>query len=250
MSDKMNQFQLFPSPTPEVKRSNNPYRKPNKQPAVKAQPGSPIPLQEIKDPGKTESLLLQIIEDTQTLPPPPANVERTKSPPSVAGTPCDTRSPQSMHSQSRQAKRSNHQTLPSHGSHSSSSSQTAASTVSPQSSQSSVSPVPMRSMFPRFDPKLPMNQQAYHPQLPGNLPSPPKKTRKPPKLTLTTTTTEIDHVLAPKTVPASVLNFPTGALESEEVKYSSTEEMKMLWETANGQRPREFVGSLNLRMIK
>jgi hypothetical protein len=250
--DKMNQFQLFPAPTPEVKRSNNPFRKAGKQPVVKTEPGSPIPLKEIKDPGNTESLLLRIIEDTQTLPPPPpANVERTKSPLSVAGTSHDARSPQSMHSQNRQAKRSDHQALPSHGSHSSSSSnQTAASTVSPQSSQSSVSPVPMRSMFPQFDPKLPMNQQVYHPQLPDNaLPQPPRKTRKPPKLTLTTNT-EIDHVLAPKTVPASVLNFPTGALDSEEVQYSSTEEMKMLWETANGQRPREFVGSLNLRMIK
>ena len=246
----MNQFQLFPPPSPEVKRSNNPFRKAGKKPAVKTEPGSPIPLQEIKDPSKTESLLLQIIEDTQTLPPPPGNVERSKSPPTVA-TSHNSRSPQSMHSQNRQAKRSNHQALPSHGSHSSSSNgHTSTSTVSPQSSQSSVSPVPMKSMFPQFDPKLPMNQQAYHPQLPDNSqPQPPRKSRKPPKLTLSTNT-EIDHVLGPKTVPASVLNFPTGALESEEVEYSSTEEMKMLWETANGQRSRDFVGSLNLRMIK
>src|SRR3954463_9789189 len=144
MSAKTNQFQLFPPPAAEVKRSNNPFRKPGKKPAVKAEPGSPIPLEEIKDPAKTESLLLQIIEDTQTIPPPsPGNPERSRSPPSLTKTAHDSMSPQSMHSQNRQAKKSNHQTVVSHNSHSSSSSSyTAPSTVSPQSSKSSASPIP------------------------------------------------------------------------------------------------------------
>ncbi|KAJ6181161.1 hypothetical protein N7519_011622 [Penicillium mononematosum] len=155
-----------------------------------------------------------------------------------------------MHSQNRQAKKMNHEALPSHASQSSSSSShhTTASTVSPQSSQSSAASVPMRSMFPQFDPKLPFNQQVYHPQLP-DVPRPVKSSRKPPKLTLTTNT-EIDNVLGPKTVPASVLNFPSEALESEEVTYSSMEELKMLWEAANGQGMRDVVGTLNLRMTK
>ncbi|KAI3211351.1 hypothetical protein CBS147311_987 [Penicillium roqueforti] len=250
MGDKMNQFQLFPAPSPEVNRSNNPFRKVGRKPVATSEPASSIPLQEIKDPGKTESLLLQIIEDTQGIPPPPKeNGSKSKSPPSMVGA-SDSKSPQSMHSQNREAKRVNHQALPSQGSQSSSSSShhTTPSTVSPQSSQSSASSVPMKSMFPQFNPKLPLNQQVYHPRLP-NVPSPAKSSRKPPKLTLSTNT-EIDHVLGPKTVPASVLNFPTGALESEEVTYSSVEELKMLWETANGQRTRDLVGSLNLRMTK
>ncbi|KAJ5519697.1 hypothetical protein N7463_000150 [Penicillium fimorum] len=247
----MNQFQLFPPPSPEVKRSNNPFRKPGKKPVVTSEPASSIPLEEIKDSGKTESLLLQIIEDTQSFPPPPTDASRSKSPLSVAGASRgDSKSPQSMHSQNRQGKRVNHQAQPSHGSQYSSSSSyhTTATTASPQSSQSSASSVPMRSMFPQFDPKLPFNQQVYHPQLPEP-PRPVKSSRKPPKLTLSTNT-EIDHVLGPKTVPASVLNFPAGALESEEVTYSSMEELKMLWETANGQRTRDLVGTLNLRMTK
>ncbi|OGE50493.1 hypothetical protein PENARI_c016G07776 [Penicillium arizonense] len=250
MSAKTNQFQLFPPPAAEVKRSNNPFRKPGKKPAVKAEPGSPIPLEEIKDPAKTESLLLQIIEDTQTIPPPPpGNPERSRSPPSLTKTAHDSMSPQSMHSQNRQAKKSNHQTVVSHNSHSSSSSSyTAASTVSPQSSKSSASPIPMRSMFPQFDPNLPVKQQSYQKQTPNNSQL-TKSTRKPPKLTLTTSN-HIDHVLAPKTVPASVLDFPTGSWEPEEVKYSSNEELMMLWETANGQRPENLVGTLNLRMTK
>jgi hypothetical protein len=248
MSDKMSQFQLFPPPSPEVKRSNNPFRK-GKNPVATSEPASSIPLEEIKDPGKTGSLLLQIIEDTQSISPPPGHASRSKSPP-VAGASKDSKSPQSMHSQNRQAKKMNHEALPSHASQSSSSSShhTTASTVSPQSSQSSAASVPMRSMFPQFDPKLPFNQQVYHPQLPG-APRPVKSSRKPPKLTLTTNT-EIDNVLGPKTVPASVLNFPTEALESEEVTYSSMEELKMLWEAANGQGTRDVVGTLNLRMTK
>ncbi|KAJ5950310.1 uncharacterized protein N7479_008723 [Penicillium vulpinum] len=246
----MNQFQLFPPSAPEVKRSNNPFRKAAKKPVATPEPASPIPLQEIKDPGKTESLLLQIIEDTQVIPPPPpVNASRSKSPPSVAGASHESRSPQSMHSQDRQAKRVNHQALPSHGSQSSSSSSSHHTTTS----AASPAVIAVICLFNpdeiNFDPKLAFNQQAYHPQLPEP-PRPVKSSRKlPPKLTLSTNT-EIDHVLGPKTVPASVLNFPTSSLDTEEVTYSSMEELKTLWETANGQRTRDLVGTLNLRMTK
>ncbi|KAJ5135568.1 uncharacterized protein N7515_004846 [Penicillium bovifimosum] len=251
----MNQFQLFPPPSPEVKRNNNPFRKAAKKPVATAEPPSPIPLVEINDPGKTESVLLQIIEDTKPVPPPPPStkdISRSKSPPMVVGTSHDARPPRSMHSQNRQAKRAEQQALPSHGSQSSSSSSsnhTTSATVSPQSSQSSTASVPIRSMFPQFDPNLPFNQQVFQPQVPA-VPRSTKSTRKPPpKLTLSTNT-DIDHVLGPKTVPASVLNFPTGDSEYEEVRYSSAEELKMLWETANGQRPEDVAGTLNLRMSK
>jgi hypothetical protein len=210
MSDKMNQFQLFPPPSPEVKRTNNPFRK-GKKPVATSEPASSIPLEEIKDPGKTESLLLQIIEDTQSISPQPGDASRPKSPP-VAGASHDSKSPESMHSQNRQAKKMNHEALPSHASQSSSSSShhTTASTVSPQSSQSSATSVPMRSMFPQFDPKLPFSQQVYHPQLP-DIPRPVKSSRKPPKLTLTTNT-EIDNVLVcsiSRLVPWSPRRSPT-----------------------------------------
>ncbi|KAJ5749218.1 uncharacterized protein N7511_010914 [Penicillium nucicola] len=251
MSAKPTQFQLFPPPPPaEGQKSNNPFRKAGKKAVVKAEPGSPIPLEDIKDTAKTESLLFQMIEDTQMIPPPPpGNVERSRSPPSLKKTVQNAMSPQSIHSQSRQAGIPTEQIMPSHNSHSSSSSSyTATSTISPQSSQSSASPIPMRSMFPQFDPSLPVNQQSYQQQT-SSQPQPTKSTRKPPKLTLTTSN-HIDHVLAPKTVPASVLDFPTGSWEPEEVRYSSNEELMMLWETANGQRPDNFVGTLNLRMTK
>lgn len=102
-------------------------------------------------------------------------------------------------------------------------------------------------MFPRFDPKTSLNTQNNDSQMPTETPKP--KPNRRPNLTLTTTS-DIDHVLGPKTVPASVFNFPTGALEPEEIRYSSVQELEMLWEAANGQRPQNPCGTINLRLTR
>lgn len=104
-------------------------------------------------------------------------------------------------------------------------------------------------MFPQFNPKVPLDQQSYRPQMPINPPDTTKKSSRKPNLTLSPSS-EIDHVLGPKTVPASVLNFPTGVLESEGARFSSPQELEMLWEAANGQRPQELYGTFNLRLTK
>lgn len=51
-------------------------------------------------------------------------------------------------------------------------------------------------------------------------------------------------------MPASVMNFPPGILESVEVQYSSTVELQGLWEAANGQRPENLSKNLNLRLTR
>jgi hypothetical protein len=78
---------------------------------------------------------------------------------------------------------------------------------------------------------------------------PTKKSRR-PHLTLATSSSEIDHVLGPKTVPASVLNFPNGISDSEEIRYSTPYDLEVLWEAANGQRPQSLAGTFNLRMSR
>lgn len=248
----MSQFQLFPPPSPETKAAKNPFRRGIKRtPAVKVEPSSPISLQEIKDSTKAESVLLQIIEDTSSFPPPPSHPHKTRSKsPSVKEASPSSKSPQSPRSQSRQENKSPARVLQSRGhvSNSSSSNHTTSSTASPQSSQSSVSPVPMRSMFPRFDPKVPLNNQNSQSQMPSSG-QPTKKSRR-PHLTLATSSSEIDHVLGPKTVPASVLNFPNGILDSEEIRYSTPYDLEVLWEAANGQRPQSLAGTFNLRMSR
>jgi hypothetical protein len=252
-TNTMSQFQLFPPPSPEVRAQRNPFRKGVKKPVPKNEPPSPIPLEEIKSSTNTESVLLQIIEDTQHFPPPPAlpatNFARSKSPATQSSQ--QSKPPQSPRNRRHQnTSPMNHRPLPSQGSagdSSSNSDQNTNSTTSPQSSQSSVSPLPMRSMFPRFDPKTSLNTQDNDSQMPTETLKP--KPNRRPNLTLTTTS-DIDHVLGPKTVPASVFNFPTGALEPEEIRYSSVQDLEMLWEAANGQRPRNTCGTVNLRLTR
>lgn len=245
----MSQFQLFPPPSTEVK-PKNPFRKGAQKPVAKAEPGPSIPLNEIKaSPQTTESVLFQIIEDTQSLPPPPplpAHLARAKSPAKSVSS----HDSQSARSRSRQDNQSSHKALPSQSSlsNSSGSFRTTTSATSPESLQSSVSPIPMKSMFPQFDPNIPLSQQNYKPQMPGSAPESKAKPPR-PKLTLSPTS-EIDQVLGPKTVPASVLNFPTGVLDPEEARFSSPQELQMLWEAANGQRPQNLCGSFHLRLTK
>lgn len=120
-------------------------------------------------------------------------------------------------------------------------------------------------MFPQIDPKVPLSQQIGRPHMSDSEPRAPtpssaKRARR-PKLTITPTSnstavptlappTNIDHVLGPKTVPASVLNFPTGVLETEEVQYSNAQELSTFWEAANGQRPENLCNKVNLRLTK
>ncbi|KAJ5887824.1 hypothetical protein N7495_007865 [Penicillium taxi] len=247
----MSQFQLFPPPSPEIKAAKNPFRR-VKKPIQKAE-SEPIPLNEIKDSSSnTESLLLQIIEDTHDLPPPPplpAHLARGKSLSTADSSP-NSKSTQSARSRSRQGNHTSQRSLPLQSSSSSSSSSpyTAISSASPQSLQSSATPqVPMKSMFPQFDPKVPLNQQKYLSQMVNDDLS--TKTSRKPQLTLSPTS-NIDQFLGPKTVPASIVNFPTGVMEPEEIQYSSNQELELLWEAANGQRPQDIDGAFNLRLTK
>ena len=106
---------------------------------------------------------------------------------------------------------------------------------------------PINSMFPQYNPNLPLNKQAYFPRNKDANIAPQEgsstvgagiREHVPP--------TEVDVVLGPKTVPASVFNFPSGAL-SPRVQYSTAEDLVTLWESANGQELQETLGTFNLR---
>ena len=103
----------------------------------------------------------------------------------------------------------------------------------------------MRSMFPRYNFSLPLNQQQYYPQSSNDS---PRIRTKPRGLTISLPS-KIDQALGPKTVPASAANFPTGSLDPE-IRYSTLIELKGLWEAANGQRPQDLPGTFNLRMAR
>ncbi|KAJ5692866.1 hypothetical protein N7462_002289 [Penicillium macrosclerotiorum] len=251
----MSQFHLFPSPSLEVKAAKNPFRKGVKRPMNDVQPSSPLSLEATKESAKTESVLLQIIEDTRRIPPPPALPAPDSRPrtPSLPEASANLKSSSPPRTDSRQSNKPCHRALPSQASsntNSSSDAHTVGSGALSQSSKSSAPPEQMRSMFPRLDSKF---LPAMHDHTPksNNSTSPPMGSHnvnlmlaKSPE----TSSPDIDHVLGPKTVPASVLNFPTGFSEPEEIRYSSKEELETLWEAANGQRPQSLVGKFHLRL--
>ncbi|KAJ5308032.1 hypothetical protein N7476_008688 [Penicillium atrosanguineum] len=228
----MSQFQLFPPPSP-VRGNKNPFRKSAKKLTVQVEPGSPIPLDEIKDSTKTEAVLLQIIEDTQSFPPPPSRspLARNKSSAVTEASPAHI-SPRSPRNWSRPPK--SNRALPSQSpSNTSSSGRTVSSAVSPQSSHS----------IPNFHSISSTSIPPMHAETPAAKP-------RRPQLTLSTPSSDIDQALGPKTVPASILNFPAGVLEPEEIRYSSPQELELLWEAANGQRAQNLFGTFNMRMTR
>lgn len=241
----MSQFQLFPAPSP-ARESKNPFRKGMRKPTVNKLE-SPAPLDQVKDSNKTESVLLQIIEDAPAAPPSPpkAFASHAKSPASQDRV-LTSLSPHSPRSWGRLESEPNQRASSSGSPSDSISGHDVFSNASPQSSHTASPPVPMRSIFPTYNPQLPIDKQSYHPQRPHEAPT--SRPRK-PQLTLAAPS-DIDQVLGPKTVPASVLDFPTDVLEPEETRYSSLQELEMLWEVANGQRPQDVNGTFNMRMIK
>lgn len=203
-------FQLFPSP---AKNKKNPFRTiPSREETRDISPVVSEPDESIKSGIQTESVIIKIIEDTNT----------------------DTIQPRST----ALSNVSPSETL------------SAAAQLNPEQRQKTpVSPgKPINSMFPQYNPNLPLNKQAYFPQNRNSDNTSQESTssssgayREPP-----VPPTEVDAALGPKTVPASVFNFPSGAL-SPRVQYSTAEDLVTLWESANGQELRETLGTFNLR---
>ena len=244
----MSQFQLFPPPSPESKPTTNPFRRAKKKPTAETKPPSPIPLEEFKNSNRTEAVLFRIIEDTSSIQPPPkTHAIKSKFPADRVASPNPKEAPRSSSRQSDRPKR-----------HASSASAGTGSTTLVNSTRSATPPTfedsspashsqdaPMRSMFPRYNFSLPLNQQQYYPQSSNHS---PRIRTKPRGLTISLPS-KIDQALGPKTVPASAANFPTGSLDPE-IRYSTLIELKGLWEAANGQRPQDLPGTFNLRMAR
>ncbi|QKX62986.1 uncharacterized protein TRUGW13939_10154 [Talaromyces rugulosus] len=226
------QFQLFPSP---AKNKKNPFRTTLKK--QEQSPVSPLSATESKSGIQAESVIIQIVEDTKTVDikaPPKAHV--------TGGAPPTTTTENTYNQDSNSPSRQGTSPSLSQG-------QTLRPANNQQRRASPVSPgMPIRSMFPQYDPNLPLNEQPYFPQT-GNA----DKTTGPsgsgsgrPENTMAVPQAEVDVLLGPKTVPASVLNFPSDEL-SPRMQYSTAEDLLTLWESANGQQLQESLGTFNLR---
>lgn len=232
------QFQLFPSPE---KTKKNPFRtipgreEPKSKSSADSEAGdSP------KSGLQTESVIIKIIEDTKTdtiQPRPPIQANGSKPEPTPR---------QTAHSQGQSAQPS------SAAGQSSRPHKKVSLRLDTRQQETPVSPpegLPINSIFPQYNPQLPLDQQAYFPQ--GRGPHNQTQQSSSPAGRAVNTShvppSDADAVHGPKTVPASVLNFPIEDL-SPRLEYSTAEELLTLWESANGQELPESLGTFNLRM--
>ena len=247
----MSQFQLFPSPsnTKAPKNPKNPFRLENQR-ATHAPPIGSIPLNDLNGKGiGTEALLFQIVDDAKNIKAAKEAKTPRSTPVSIPETIQELRTPESLFSQSPKNKTANQWGSPaykvSQASPTGVSNNNIATRLAQRASEASSSPViPMKSIFPQYNPNVSLSQQQYYPQLSANT-----RTHRPKELSFTPPP-EIDRALGPKTVPASVMNFPAGVLDQIEIQYSSITELKGLWEAANGQRPQDLAGKFNLRVAR
>lgn len=233
----MSQFRLFPPLTPTSSTKDNlPSRggRARKVLVDNTSQSTPTLLEDLKGSRKTDAVLRQIRENAKVIQPP-------KPPPKAHVTKPASKLSDRLRSGGRGDEETQEQE-PERVALSSSS--TLVENRSP--GRFSALSIPIRSIFPRYNPNLPLNQQEYYPRLSSSN----SRSRQKPKGLVLSPEPEIDRALGPKTVPASVMHFPPGLLDSVEVQYSSAAELHGLWEAANGQRPEDQTASFNLRLTR
>ncbi|KAH0542829.1 hypothetical protein FGG08_002783 [Glutinoglossum americanum] len=104
-------------------------------------------------------------------------------------------------------------------------------------------PPPIKSMFPRYDPSLPLAQQHYHRM------DRPSRVRSGESLSVNSPSSP-GVMSTISTAPAAMMSFPTGVMGKPKPKYSSLEELAGLWETANGQGAVDAGRTFALRMCR
>lgn len=236
------QFQLFPPPSPRTRGKKNPFRKGQRKDSASSRGASPSNEdKDVKNPGKSDAVIVQIIEDTDILAPPPAKTKPQSPEPELL--------PQASNAVSPQLNNRIPPPPPQHP----------ASPEDPPAVASSnnealpgppKSPVAIRSMFPVYNPALPLWQQNYYPQRAGAY-NAPRGTVSHQSSPVPSPPSNFDIAPGgPKTVPASIVNFPPGVLDPVETGYSSNQDLEQLWEAANGQGQTTSLRVFNLKLSK
>ncbi|EXJ83015.1 hypothetical protein A1O3_06832 [Capronia epimyces CBS 606.96] len=112
--------------------------------------------------------------------------------------------------------------------------------------------VPIRSMFPTYDPSLPLQQQAYVPQppLPARLSGLPGF-RPIPRDNYRSSLSVPFAIPTPRTAPASVLSFPSDAMSVNiGPRISTQRELEKLWEASHGAEPGFAIRPFDLEMAR
>lgn len=244
-------LQLFPPPPPRTQSNSNPFRKPGQHQQRKTP--SPLPVVEaIKSSAGAQAVVVELSElpragspakqptqtstkTTQDFPPPPPPV-RTSSVQKVISSGQRRvpiikapRPPALAHLRGKSEP----------------------STVS-RSPTSPHSPIAIRSIFPTYDPAVPLNKQQYFPQRAVTSADPPRQlVSRESYNARATTPSNLDEIVGGlKTAPASVVNFPANFTMPEEPEFSTTEELLRLWAATNGPGDEPILGSFKLQMAR
>jgi hypothetical protein len=121
-------------------------------------------------------------------------------------------------------------------------------TVDGQGPPDLISPVvPMRSMFPTYNPSLPLGRQSYYPQRTTSLPR--QLLQRQDYKTRSSTPSQFDEAVdGPKTAPSSIIDFPREMPRGN--RYTTYRELPKLWEATNGQEPESVHESFDLEMAR
>lgn len=239
-------FQLFPPPPPKINTTfePNPFRKTKSKTAAEC---ISYPLQTIVKSPDAETVIIQIIEEPRKIRPlPQARIAPPKDRSPLRDRGVDASNDGAVHTGSS-GRASPPPPAPVSAC---SASPTLVRSNSFPSQSRTVSPVvPMRSMFPTYNPSIPLSQQPYYPQrvtsLQGQVAS---REEYSPHLV---SPSHMDEVLGGvKTAPSSVLDFPMDDFNVKVPRFSSPQELDKLWEATNGQEPDEGLSSFDLQMSR
>lgn len=107
--------------------------------------------------------------------------------------------------------------------------------------------VPMRSMFPTYNPSLPLGRQSYYPQRTTSLPR--QLYQRDEYKPRASTPSQLDDATGGlRTAPASIIDFPRDMPRAQ--RFSSLRDLPKLWEATNGQEPSAVHESFDLQMSR
>jgi len=107
--------------------------------------------------------------------------------------------------------------------------------------------VPIRSMFPTYNPGVPLHEQNYYPQRPY-----PVRISSIQR-TVISREDYRSSLLAPpsiRTAPASIVSFPPDVLSLRQPRFSSSKELEKLWEATQGSEPSHTIKTFDLEMAR
>ena len=260
MSAPTAHFQLFPPPPPPSKinrDSNNPFRRGgSKGLSIVSTAATSIYEDDVYESPKTnkspgDAVLIQIYKEESPVQqptrtePPPSRVEtpvqqpkeEAAASPKRSGTPLRRTPPSPI-----QIIKNRSPQLPTRDNGNNAS-----------GSKDDMSPVvAMRSMFPSYNPNIPLSKQAYYPQRAASPQDLPERSVSRTEYSPTRAdVSKIDELVGgPKTAPASIIDFPMDVMDVKSPPLSTLKDLEALWDATSGAGPEGVTDTYNMALSR